>query len=106
MHTRLGFRHEAEVRLLKYAGQHYLTLNHVPTGDHSFGLAPMVPPDLDKHIWLPWDALKVAAAITISPYATEDYERHVRERVAGIELAAGELIELSVLSERRCGANF
>jgi hypothetical protein len=106
MHKRLGFQHEGEVRLLKYDEPHYLALNHALTGDHTFGPVPTVPPDLAKHIWLPWDALTVAEAITVSPYATEDYERRVRDTVAAIDPAAAALIELSVLSERRYQAYF
>jgi len=50
--------------------------------------------------------LAIADAIVISPYATEDYERRVRDAIFAIDATAAGLVELSVLSERRYPAQF
>ncbi len=106
MHKRLGFKHEGEVRLLKYDAPHQRVLAWALTGGDRYAPVPAPPPELPERIFLAWNALEVADAITVSPYATADYEKQVRTAVAAIDPAAADLIELSVLSERRYAALF
>jgi hypothetical protein len=106
LHKRLGFRCESEVRLLKVDEPHYNALNSVLSWDSTFGAPPAEPVELPTHIYLPWDARSVVDAITISPYASAEYEQRVRAAVASIAPDAAVLIELSVLSPHRYGANF
>jgi hypothetical protein len=65
-----------------------------------------MPPALLKNIFFDWRPLDVVDAIVISPYATEAYEKRVRDAVSSISPAAIGLIELSILSERRYAPNF
>ena len=104
MHKRLGFKHECEVRLLSYNGPHYLVLGRALSGGDGDTPAAVLPPELPVHIFLDWNPLDIADAITVSPYATEDYEQRVRAAVTAIDSGAADLIALSVLSERRYGA--
>jgi hypothetical protein len=106
LHKRLGFEREREVRLLKVDEPHYHTLNYALTGDHTYAPTPPAPLELPTHITLPWDLFAVVGAITVSPYASEDYEQRVRDIVAAIDKVMATSIELSVLSARRYGANF
>jgi len=45
-------------------------------------------------------------AITVSPYAGEAYAIEVRQEIERLDRTPAKLVELSVLSERRCKANF
>jgi len=42
------------------------------------------PAELAERITLPWNVLDIADAITVSPYASEEYEQQVRQTVASI----------------------
>jgi hypothetical protein len=110
MHKRLGFEYEHEVRLLKYDQSHYLKL-----AAHDIEAAAVLtsgnpsgaePPELPKHIFLDWSPSDVIDKITISPYATREYETSVREAIASIDRSLLEKVELSVLSEQRYNPYF
>ena len=103
MHKRLGFSHEREVRLLKYDQGHYLELQAALTsGDPAIA----TPPELPEHIFLDWPIADVIDGITISPYADEHYEKNVRDALAAIDPSIADILELSVLSERRYAPQF
>jgi hypothetical protein len=106
MHKRTGYRHEEEVRFLRYNEQHYLALASALIGDDGFGTPPPAPPELEPHIYLDWSLAAVVNAITISPHATKDYEGRVKAMVTCADPTVAKLIELSVLSERRSTAYF
>jgi hypothetical protein len=106
MHKRLGFECEREVRVLSFNQPHYSTLALALAGQYGFAPAPAPPAELSEYIYLAWRPLDIADAIVISPYASEAYEERVRAAVAAIDPAAIGIVELSLLSERRYGANF
>jgi hypothetical protein len=106
MHKRKGFEIEREVRVLSFNQQHYSALALALTGNYGFAPVPDPPAELAEYIYLDWHPLAVADAIVISPYATEDYERRVRDAISAIDSTAADLVELSVLSERRYAPNF
>jgi hypothetical protein len=110
MHKRRGFEYEHEVRLLKYDQSHYLKL-----ASHYIESAAVLtsgcpsraePPELPKRIFLDWSPFDVIDRITISPYATSEYETAVKDAIASIDPSLLEKVELSVLSERRYNPNF
>ena len=100
MHKRLGFECEREVRFLRYDQAHGSALAWALVGGDGFAPPPKRPPELSKHVYIDWCPLAIADAIVISPYATEDYERRVRDAIFAIDATAAGLVELSVLSER------
>jgi hypothetical protein len=105
MHKRLGFECEREVRVLSYDQKHWQVLTWALIGGTGFEPTPPVPPpEMPEHIFIDWDPLAITRAIVISPYASEAYEKSVKAVVSAIDPAA--IVELSLLSERRCGANF
>jgi hypothetical protein len=107
MHKRLGFECEREVRLLSCDLNYWRALAWATIGGDGYGPAPVMPSELDEHIFLDnWRPLDIADAIVISPYATGDYERRVRDGISAIDSAAASLVELSVLSEHRYAPNF
>jgi hypothetical protein len=106
MHKRLGFECEREVRVLGFDQPHYSTLALALTGHYGFAPVPAPPAELPEYIYLAWRPLDTADAIVISPYASEAYEQRVRAAIAAIDPAAIGIVELSLLSERRYGANF
>ena len=106
MHKRMGFECEREARVLSFDQHHYSTLALALTGLYGFAPVPDPPAELPEYIYIDWRPLDVADAIVISPYATEVYEQRVKAAVAAIDPSAVARLELSVLSERRYGANF
>jgi hypothetical protein len=107
MHKRLGFECEREVRVLHYDQEHQLALAAALLGPEGYAPASSMPDELPVHTYLnDWKALEVADAITVSPYATDEYEQKVRATVTAINAEAVGRIELSVLSERRYAAHF
>lgn len=92
--------------MLSFNQKHYGALALALTGSYGFAPAADPPAELPEYIYLDWHPLDVADAIVISPYATEDYERRVRDAVSSVAPTAVKLVELSVLSERRYSANF
>jgi hypothetical protein len=103
MHKRQGFEYEREVRILKYDQSHYFELVAVLMSDDPSGAEP---PELPEHIFLDWSPSDVIDKITISPYATREYETSVKDAIASIDLSLREKVELSVLSERRYNPYF
>jgi hypothetical protein len=98
-HKRKGFEYEKEFRALIYDDAHYKALT-LPLIDSTAS----DPPPLEEHIHVPWSPLSATGVITISPAATEDYEEKVRQTLA--KSAPTLRVELSVLHERRYGAQF
>jgi hypothetical protein len=76
------------------------------TGDPMYGALPPVPEELRARISVPWSVLDIADGITVSPYASEEYEQQAREIVSAFAPEATSVIELSVLSERRYKPQF
>ena len=101
MHKRNGFKHESEVRLLKYDQPHYL--------EHAafiMGYREVEPAALPKYVYLDWTALDAIEAIVISPYASQIYEDEARRAIHALSTSLSRTVELSELSERRYGPNF
>ena len=98
-HKRLGFAHENEVRLMKYDDDHYWRLEEA--GRNATALE-----QLPTHIFLPWPAADTVERLVVSPYASEDYERCVREQISLISKPLAERLTLSVLSGRLHGPQF
>lgn len=100
MHKRQGFECEREVRLLKFDVAHYHALNSpLPENPER-----PLPPELPAHRFLDWSLVTAIDGITISPYASEDYEQKARQATAGIDPSI--TVELSVLSDRLYKPNF
>ena len=103
MHKRLGFEYEREVRLLKYDHCHYIKLSTALTSaDPSIA----EPSELQEYILLERSPSTAIDRITISPYATSEYEATAREAIASIDPPLLEKVELSILSERRYPPQF
>ena len=100
MHKRQGFACEREVRLLKFDVAHYHALS---SALHENPERPL-PPELPAHRFLDWSLATAIDGITISPYASEDYEQKARHATAGIDPSI--TVELSVLSDRLYEPNF
>jgi hypothetical protein len=99
MHKRQGFECEREVRVLKFDEAHYRELSSSLVGNAE---APS-PDELPTCRFLDWSLTGAIDGITVSPYASEDYESKARDAIAAVDPV---LVELSVLSERRYAANF
>lgn len=100
MHKRLGFRHECEVRFLKYDRGHRDQLMNALINDSP------PPPELSEHVYLGWPSNFVVESILISPYADEAYEEKVRAEIKLIDADFEKLLALSILSERRFAPQF
>ena len=101
MHKRLGFACEREVRLLKYDHEHYFRLTAALTaGDPGAAQSP----ELSDYIFLDWSPSEVIERITISPYASAEYEAQVRDAISSVD--PSDRVDLSVLNERRYGPQF
>jgi hypothetical protein len=99
LHKRKGFEYEQEIRVLKYDEAQYLTLVQCLVAD-----VPTPPKELPEYTFLDWPLKNAVDAITISPYASEDYESKARAAIAARDPALK--VELSVLHERRYGPQF
>ncbi|MBS1994683.1 MAG: hypothetical protein JSS86_00175 [Cyanobacteria bacterium SZAS LIN-2] len=106
LHKRMGFHDEEEIRLLSCNEAHKNALAYALTADGRFGLPPAPPAELPEHIHVAWNPLDVLDGVVVSPYATADYERRVREVFAALAPAALSLIELSRFSARSANPLF
>lgn len=93
-HKRLGFAHEAELRLLQYDDNHYL--------QHALSIAERSPEPapLPMHVFLPWAGRRTLSRILVSPYANPEYEALVGTTVRNIDPGIVQHVQLSVLSDR------
>jgi hypothetical protein len=101
MHKRNGFKHESEVRLLKFDQPHYF--------EHAafiMGHRKVEPAALPEYVYLDWTPFDAVDAIVISPYASQAYEDEARRAIHALSASPPLTVELSELSERRYGPNF
>jgi hypothetical protein len=96
MNKRLGFAAENELRLLKFDNAQYQALT---PQDASV-------PELDEYIFLDWPCVDTSDAIAVSPYADAAYEQSVRDAIERVDPTLAGRVQLSVLHERRYGAQF
>ena len=67
---------------------------------------PPTVQDLDRHLFLPWQAAEVLDEIVLSPYAEEPYEQQAREAIATADPTLSSRVILSELNPRRYAPGF